>query len=233
MSSFLTAALARAQGFLLEPATEPAAERQNRVVAAVVPADPIRVAVLGLGHRCGVTTVARGLALALALSGTRSVHLLSLAGAEGAASAGREIGGGHVTRWEVPLALRKPSEVAEYGATVERLAAGTPATVWDVAAGETDRASAVISSCDRVVAVVASSAEPALAALVCEMLGERYGAVLLVANRVRDREGWERHSAAALPESRLGALLTGRGRMPGGGLGVALRRLAASVGEGS
>lgn len=227
MASLLAAALARAQGFLLEPAAEPAASRVEPAGRALVPAEPIRVAVLGLGHRSGVTTVALGLAVALSLRGSRSVHLVSLGGGE----TRREPG--EVTLWEVPPGLRKPSEVAEYGATVERLAGEGPALVWDVPAGEAERASAAIAACDRVVGVAAGSAEPVLASLVCGMLGERYGAVLLVANRVRDRDAWAGRCAAALPESRLGALLAARGRMPGGELGVTLRRLAETVEDGA
>jgi hypothetical protein len=227
VASLLAAVLARAQGFLLEPAADPAGSRFEPVGRALVPAEPVRVAVVALGHRSGATTVARGLAAALAQRGTRNVHLISI----GDNAAGRELGG-EIARWEVPPGLRKPSEVAEYGATVDRLAGESAALVWDIRATEAERASAAITAADRVVAVAAASAEPVLASLVCGMLAERYGPVLLVANRVRDREAWEGRCTAALPESRLGALLAARGRMPGGELGLALGRLAEVVVDG-
>jgi hypothetical protein len=63
------------------------------------------------------------------------------------------------------------------------------------------------------------------------MLGERYGAVVLAANRVRDDAEWEGRSDILVPESRLAALLLARGRAPGGPFGDALGRLAMLVEE--
>jgi hypothetical protein len=74
-------------------------------------------------------------------------------------------------------------------------------------------------------------AEPALCAVVCDMLTERYGSVLLAGNRVRDGERWAGRCQVAVPESRLAALLIARGRAPGGAVGDALARLAALVEE--
>jgi len=224
VASLITAALARAQGFLLEPAVAPAASRSEPAVRAVMPAEPVQVAVVGLGHRSGATTVARGLAAAISRRATSNVHLIAV----GDDPAGRELGGG-IAGWEVPAGLRKPSEIAEYGATVHRLAGEHAALVWDVRATEAARASAAITAADRVVAVAAGSGEPVLASLVSGMLAERYGPVLLVANRVRDRDAWNGRCTTALPESRLGALLALRGRLPGGALGQSLARLAEAV----
>ena len=61
------------------------------------------------------------------------------------------------------------------------------------------------------------------------MLAERHGRVLLVANRVRDYEGWSGRCSIAVPEARFAALLLGRGRAPGGAVGEALARVAAAV----
>jgi hypothetical protein len=187
----------------------------------------LRVAVIGLTRRSGATLVARGLAHALAVPGVREAHLLSLSG-EGPDRAGRS---GAVTVWEVPATLRAPAEVAEYGETVSRLAASPAALVWDFSAADSRLAAAAIGASDRAVAVASGSAEPALASLVCTMLAERLGELLLVANRVLDPDPWAGRCVAALPESRLGAFAAARGRMPGGELGAALRRLAATVEE--
>jgi hypothetical protein len=228
VGSLLAAALARAQSFLVEPVPR-TTELSTLEPLTRVPAhaEPLRLAVVGLSHESGATTVASGLAHALALSGQRSVHILALT-CEEKESASRPSG---VTRWEVPFALRDPREVAEYGATVERLGGGATTLVWDVSAREAERAGEAIRSSDCVIGLAAACAEPALSGLVCTMLAERYGEVLLVANRVRDPERWSGRCAAAIPESRLGALLAARGRMPGGALGVSLRRLAALVEE--
>jgi hypothetical protein len=227
VGSLLSAVLARAQGFLVEPATEPERSRRVPLAQAVAHAEPLRLAVVGLSHESGATTVASGLAHALASSGERDVHLLTLTCEEGDSHSTPS----GVTRWEVPFALREPGEVAEYGATVERLVGRVPAIVWDVSAREAERAGEAIRSSDRVIGLAAPGAEPALSHLVCTMLAERYGEVLLVANRVRDPERWAGRCVAALPESRLGALLAARGRMPGGALGVSLRELAAHLEE--
>jgi uncharacterized protein (DUF3820 family) len=230
VGSLFAAALARAQGFLLAPAAETSAAPAGEFTlhpSAV--ARPLRVAVIGLTRRSGATLVACGLAHALAVAGVRESHLLTLAG-EGPDRAARAAA---VTRWELPPALREPAEVAEYGETVGRLAGGPAALVWDFSAADSGLAGAAIRASDCAVAVASGSAEPALAALVCSMLAERVGDVLLVANRVLDPDRWRGRCLAALPESRLGAFTAARGRMPGGELGLALRRLAAAVEESS
>lgn len=224
MGSLLAAALARAQGFVVTPATAaPPGGPGQGLHAVPAPTASVRVAVVGLSRGSGATTVSLGLARALLVPSVRTAHLLSFA-----ALPERTAGDG-VKRWEVPAAIRQPREVAEYGATVERLAGPPAALVWDVAVGESERGVAAIGACDCVVAVAQGSAEPALAGLVCTLLGERYGRVVLIANRVRDPDAWSGRCAVALPDSRLGALLAARGRMPGGGLGAALRQVALSV----
>jgi hypothetical protein len=224
IGSLLAAALARAQNFVVTPpAAAPPLGPGQGLHAVPAPAASVRVAVVGLSRGSGATTVSLGLARALLVPAVRTAHLLSFA-----ALPERSAGEG-VTHWEVPAALREPREVAEYGATVERLAGPPAALVWDVAVGESERGVAAIGACDCVVAVAAASAEPALAGLVCTLLGERYGRVVLIANRVRYPEAWSGRCAVALPESRIGALLAVRGRMPGGGFGAALRQVAGAV----
>jgi hypothetical protein len=86
-----------------------------------------------------------------------------------------------------------------------------------------------MQDCDAIVCVAAGSAEPALCTLVCDMLAERYGRVVLVANRVGDEDAWSRHAAVAVPESRLAAIVMARGRTPSGAVGAAMFHIAALV----
>jgi hypothetical protein len=226
MGSLIAAVLARAQGFLLEP--PPTVEAPAAAVPVLVPAvarNAVQVAVTGLSRGSGATTVAAGLAHALVVPGERSGHLVSLR--PGATRRGPP----GVVVWELPPALRNSAEIADYGSTLARLAAGSDAAavVWDVGADDMALATHLLEGCDALVCVTDGSAEPALCTLVCDMLAERYGRVLLVPNRVRDEEAWSGRCAVAVPESRLAAALIVRGRAPGGALAAALARLAAAV----
>jgi hypothetical protein len=227
MASLITAAISRAQAFLLEPSL--AADRPPE--PAVAPAracQDAQVVVTATSRGSGATTLARALAQALLVPGLRASHLVSLR----PDPMGRPPGG--VAAWEVPPALDDPLEIAEYGSTLARLArgSGSAAVVWDVRADDVPRAAGAIEACDVVVCVADGAAEPALCSLVGDMLAERYGSrVLLVANRVRDDEGWTGHCAVAVPDSRLAAMLIARGRAPGGAVGDALARIAELVGE--
>ncbi len=225
MARVIAAALARAQGFLVEPA--PTIEPPVAPVPLEA-CEPVQVVVTGLSRRSGTTTVAVGLAQALAVPGARSAHLVSLPCDAGARSAAAG-----VVAWDLPPALRDPGEIAEYGATLVRVAGGggKAAMVWDVRADDAARAARVMEACDVVVCVAEGSAEPALCTLVCDMLAERYGGILLVANRVRDGERWAGRCAVAVPESRLAAMLIARGRRPGGTVGEALARVAVLAEE--
>jgi hypothetical protein len=230
MGSLIAAALARAQGFLLEPAV--ALEPQPLPAAVPAPIEahgPVHVVVTGLSRGSGATTIASGLTQALVVPGARSAHLVSLR----RHAAGGRRGPRGVVAWELPPALWNADEVADYGATLARLAAGggRAAVVWDVRADDAARAARVMEECDAVVCVADGSAEPALCTLVCDMLAERYGRVLLVANRVRDEESWSGRCAVAVPESRLAAMLIGRGRAVGGVVAAAMSRIGALAEE--
>jgi hypothetical protein len=230
VGSLIGAALARAQGFLLEPPVEaepPPAAPLLAVVEdfAAVQVAAVQVVVTGLSRGSGATTIAAGLAHALAVPGARSAHLLTL---RPEARAARRAPPG-VVAWELPPAMRLPREIADYGATLARLAEGgqKAAVVWDVRADEVACAAGVMEACDAIVCVATGSAEPALCSLVCDMLAERHGRVLLVANRVRDDEAWSGRCSVAVPEARFAALLLGLGRAPRGAVGEALARVAA------
>lgn len=229
MGSLIAAALARAQGFLLEPA--PTVEVAPGAIspAPLASCGPVNVVVTGLSRGSGATMVAAGLAQALVVPDARSAHLVSLQSDPGGA---RRAPPG-VVAWELPPALQDAEEIADYGATLARLAAGgaPAAVVWDVRADDVARAGRVMESCDAIVCVAAGSAEPALCALVCDMLAERYGRVVLVANRVGDAEAWSGRCAAAVPDARLAAILIARGRSPGGAVGAAMSQIAALLEE--
>jgi hypothetical protein len=227
VGSLIAAALARAHGFLLEPAVTPEAP-------APVPLEtwkPVHVVVTGLSRGSGATTVAAGLAHALCVPGLRSSHLVTI----GAPSSGAPPQPPGIVRWELPVALQDAREIAEYSTTLARVAAGggQAAVVWDVRADHVHRATEVMQTSDAIVCVAEGSAEPSLCTLVCDMLAERYGRVLLVANRVGDAESWSGCCAAAIPDARLAALLLARGRKPGGALGESLARLASLLEEPS
>jgi hypothetical protein len=228
VGSLLAAALQRAQAFLVEPPV-PAAPVPVPTAAVPPACSEVQVVVTATSRGSGATTVARALAQALVVPGARAGHLLSLR----PAPAGTRAQSG-VTAWEVPPALEDPAEIARYGGTIMRLArgAGAAALVWDVQADDVPRAAGAIAAADAVVCVADGSAEPALCALVGDMLGERYGVrVLLAANRVRDQDEWSGRCVVALPDSRLAALRVGRGRPPAGGVGAAVERLAKILEE--
>ena len=84
---------------------------------------------------------------------------------------------------------------------------------------------------DLTVLVVPGDVEPALVSVVTRILGARIGRVVVVANRVHERERWAGRAAVCVPESRVGAALAERGLMPPGALGAALARLAEIVAE--
>jgi hypothetical protein len=82
---------------------------------------------------------------------------------------------------------------------------------------------------DLIVLVAPADVEPALVSIVTGIVSARLGRVVVVANRVHERSPWAGRAALCLPESRLGAALAQRGRMPPGSFGTALARLAELV----
>jgi hypothetical protein len=228
MGSLIAAALARAQGFLLEPAVvEPPSAPAASLPLETAPS--VNVVVTGLSRGSGATTVACALARALVVPGARSSHLIALGPGPGEGPRGQT----GVAVWELPPALQNPDEIADYGATLGRLAAGggSAAVVWDVRADDVARAARVMEDSGTLVCVADGSAEPTLSSLVCDMLAERYGRVLLIANRVRDEEAWTGRCPICIPDSRLAALLIARGRVPGGAVAEGVARVAAFVEE--
>ena len=203
MGSLVAAALARAQAFLLEPV--PASTRARRPYAEIAGgalAD-LQVTVIGLTPRCGSSTVARGLAVTLAVPGARSAKLISVT-ADG-------------TRGDDgPLAGK-----ASAGGC------GPTAMVWDFAPSAVERANRIAVESHAVFLVAGDRSAPALAQLVAGMLSERFGRVFLVATRVAEPARWSGRAIACVPDSRLGAALLARGRE----LAAVLAELATAVDE--
>jgi hypothetical protein len=220
VASLLAAMLARAQSFLLEPATPPAA--LARRPPPPIQLEQVELAVLGSKPGCGASTVACCLASALAVPGARPAHVITLSEGLSRQPAPRVLAGGAV--WEVPLALREPREVAEYGAELGGLAGRPSVVVWDVPACEARRAELVACDAQAVIVIVPGAGEPALGELLGRMLAERFGRVLVVANRA-DPAKWRGRADACLPESRIAARLAVRGSPPGGGFADALGEL--------
>jgi hypothetical protein len=249
MTSFREA-ITRVQGFLLEPAPAGAARDSDapgtlshREVRSPLDADQrgyqgvrnVEVVMLGLSGGAGVTTLARGLAASLAISGKRPSHILTVGGRdeptpepENIRRGGPLLGAGtSASTWRLPARLREPAMVADHGDMVARGAGRPSALVWDVSPGEAESVEAAAARADAVVLVAGRDCEPSLAVLVSSLVGERYPRVVLVANRVTDRSRWDGRSDVCIPDSRLGAVLIGRGWRPGAALGEGLAQLAA------
>jgi hypothetical protein len=212
-ASLISSALARAQGFLLEPSASPAARRPAPTEEGEDSAHgdwsqlgSIEAAVLGLTPRSGVSTVARGLVGALGVTRGRRAQLVALNGDSDGARDDLE--------WSAAAASH------------------AVARVWDVGPGGCERATAVCARANTVVLVASRAGDPALGDVVAQMLAERFGHLVLVANRAIDSGRWMEHGAICLPQSRLGALLVAHGRRPGGPFAAALEHLAALVEAG-
>ena len=232
--SVLGGVLERAQGFLIEPAAERDAtpargEAGGGRVLRPPPRARVEVAVLGLSPGCGVSTLARGLARSVWAVSRCPAHVAVFAAAGGPE---RERSG-TAPVWEIPAGLADPEEVAGYGTMIGCLAGEPSVMIWDVPPRHAEAVAAVALRAQAVVVVAAGSGEPALAELAGGMLEERFGPVLLVANRVRDFAPWRDRTAACLPESRLGAWLARRGRRAPAPLAGALDELALAVLDGA
>jgi hypothetical protein len=234
---FVTGALAAAGSFLLEPAV-PQPDIPSEAPSVLRPV----VAVFGLARGCGVTVVARALAVELATrdaAGTAAVHCdaraagipLATPAAARLAKALADVPGAD-TRAVGRLCLVAGAERAALADTARHFAP----LVMD--AGSASLGGAPAALADRVVVVATATIEPALASVAVECLG-RLGCEPIVAlNRAPSRyaEGppasWAGRATLQLPESRMGAQLTLGGREARGDLGRAIAELADMCGAG-
>ena len=221
----VASALSTAAGWLIEPAEPAAAGR----APAPLEARPV-VAVIGLGPRCGATTVARALgaelatrepagACAVTSAGTGSVPLGMPAAARLARSlsplfAGRARACGRLCLVE-DAEWRRLADAMRYLAPL----------VLDV--DDPARSAAAVALADHVLLVGSPATEPALAAVLADSLARVGATPVPVLNRTDERaERWEGRAEAELPDSRMGAQLALAGREPRGRLGRAVALLA-------
>jgi hypothetical protein len=226
----VSGALAAAGSFLLEPAV-PQPETPVEAPSGLRPV----VAVFGLARGCGVTVVARALAVALAgrdAAGTAAVHCdaraagipLATHAAARLAKALAEVPGAH-TRAVGRLCLVAGAERAALADTARHFAP----LVLD--AGSTSLGGAPAALADRVIVVAGPATEPALASVAVECLGRLGREPVVVLNRSPDpaddaAQAWAGRAELRLPESRMGAQLALGGRETRGELGRAVAELA-------
>ncbi|MEA2439552.1 MAG: hypothetical protein QOH76_976 [Thermoleophilaceae bacterium] len=226
-AGFLSLVASRAERWLLEPAPP-------RPRAAEPPPDarPV-VAVIGLGPRCGTTTIARALAIELARrdrSGAAIVSACNRGPAPALATAAAR-----------RLARALPREAASAAgrlclldpddAAIRELALSRPAPlVLDVEHGRPPQGPFALA--DAAVLVAGVAIEPALADVVAASLTRGGLAPLIVLNRAAELSAWSERDVLMIGEARLGARLALAGRDPTPGLARPIGQLAdALVGE--
>ena len=218
--------LRRAGEWLVEPAEPAPATRPPLTV--VPPRSYPLIAVVGLAHRCGTTTITRALAAELA---SRE------AGAAVAASAGRPsvvaLGSsgpavrlaqslGHLgqVRPVGRLCLVSCPDPAELAFATRNLA---PA-VAEVGPG--NAALDAAGSVDQMVLVASPDQQPALVAAVAQTIAREAAPPVVVVNRAIDHGPWLTQADVLIPDSRVGARLALSGREPRGWLGKSIEHLA-------
>jgi hypothetical protein len=230
---FVAAVAARAEAWLLEPAAPRAGG-----VWREAPPRPV-VAVVGLGRRCGATTVARALGIELARrdpDGAAAVSCASLAvGATGLATAparrlARSLGAHDC---EATRAVGRIALVAADDNALRDVAIGRRAPlVLDVPHGTAPEPALALA--DRAVLVASADVEPALAEVAAAALAREGPWPLVVFNRAVESDaagGWHDAPDVLVGESRLGARLVLAGRDPVGSLAAAASSLADACAE--
>jgi hypothetical protein len=189
--------------------------------------------VVALDPRYGATTVARGLAAALA--GLDSGGVAVVTGAPSSRALGSS-GARRLSRTLAPLVGPTKAigrlcfaDAADPSALLDAVRHLAP-VVLD--AGPASRAAAVAPRADAVVLVASGRAEPALAAVVARSLS-RIGPVPWCVVERGDPERWSGRDAIVLPTTRLGARRVRRGAPAGGEMGRALTELAERCGAAS
>lgn len=247
-AAFLAAVAARAERWLLEPASP-----RPRAVEPEPDLRPV-VAVIGLASRCGTTTIARALAIELAKRDRAGAAIVSAA-TRGPAPALATAPARRLARAfppEAALAAGRLCLVEPEQPALHELARSRPAPlVLDVGHGcppESPRALA-----DAVVLVATPDVEPALAEVVAMSLTRDARPPVLLLNRAVELGAWRDrgtlHAGDAHPgvrlapggcdtltvgEARLGARLALAGRDPTPSLARPIAELAdLVVGEGS
>ncbi len=226
----IAAARASVVHWLVEPAPVPGAESAAGAGSELGTAPRPVVAVAGLRHRVGVTTLARAIGCALAARAPAGACVVSSdsgaspipLGLPAAGRLGRRLAplvGGRV-RACGRLCLVEDADAATLCAASRELAP----VVLDVA--DPAGAAAAAGLADHVALVAGPAAEPALAVVVAESLAVTGPTPAVLLNRAgRASERWAGGSQIEIPESRLAAQLAGAGREPRGPMGAAVSEL--------
>lgn len=216
----MTAWLARAEAWLLDPpeaSPSPPFAKANPPEPPPPPARPV-IGVVGLAPGCGATTVARALAVELALRDPSGVALVASRRGAGGAPPLPTAASARLARSLRGLGCEGARGVGRLCLVGEcSLPTVPPAPlVLDTGCEPADA--------DRAVLVAGPRAEPSLAQVVSDSLERSGRRTVVVANRVEDVERWEAIGAFAVGESRFAAGLALAGRESRG-------RLAAAMGE--
>jgi hypothetical protein len=221
----LAAVVARAEGWLLEPSA-PA-----RIAAERPPPPRPVVAVIGLAHRCGTTTIARALAVELARRDPDGAAVVSAASVPDPSSA--PLANGTARRLARTLGGRAAGRlVLVHGEDpgLHRLVTDRRAPlVLDVGHGTPPEVA--LAMADRAVLVATPEVEPALADLAVRSLARDGAPPVVVLNRALDGDGWGGRPHATVGENRLGARLACAGRDPVGAIRNAATLLADACAE--
>jgi hypothetical protein len=216
----VTAWLAKAEAWLLDPAAPaPELSPAREAPPPEPPARPV-VAVVGLARGCGATTVARAVAVELALRDPAGASIVASEAVSPVAPPSPAAA--RLARLLVALGW---GPVRRAGRLCLLDGSGFPPGVLPAPlVVDAGRHGAGVA--DRTVLVAGPGAEPALA-VVASAAFERSGrAPAVVANRIEDEARWESIGALVAGESRVGAALARAGREPRGRLGAAVRELA-------
>ena len=188
------------------------------------------VAVVGLAAGCGTTTVARALAVELALRDPAGAAVVcgpparraGLLVSPGAARLVREVSRstGIAARAVGRLCLLPAHDLAAAATAAMDLAP----VVLDVAHGSPAGCAAALA--DHVALVASPLVEPALAAVVAASLARVGPYPVIVVNRASELGAWAGRPALLLGDSRLAARRAARGRRAGGVFGAGVAELA-------
>jgi hypothetical protein len=222
--SFLAAVATRAERWLLEPATpRPRAAEPQPDMRPVI-------AVVGLGVRCGTTTIARALAIEFAQRDRSGVAIVS-AESRGPASALATASARKLAR-ALPddsaaaagrLCLLEPDGPALRELTISRPAP----VVLDVGHGRPPESPLALA--DSTVLVAAPWVEPSLADVVAASMTRDGVVPPVVLNRAVDLDGWAARHVLTIGDARLGARLALAGRDPTPGLARPIAELADAL----
>jgi hypothetical protein len=219
---------ARAERWLLEPASP-------RPRAADPPPEtrPV-VAVIGLGPRCGATTVSRALGVELARRAGGGAAIVSAA-SRGQAPALATAPARRLARAlppEIASAAGRLCLIDDEDPAVRELATSRPAPlVLDVPHGRAPESAFALA--DAALLVASPLIEPALADVVAATLTRGRRSPAIVLNRVTDDDdAWSgRQVLLTIPEARLGARLALAGRDPTPAIARPIAQLADWLAE--